>query len=836
VSKRTPRRNAAAGVGLTLVTFSIGLMLAVFVAGSASAKTSPKSKTTSTGASTAATLATPPIAPADKFSVINGTVNAASDHEIVGSSAFPNFTTGAVDNYYTMAHSHVDNSPFAEGTASPFDTGPVGQTAAAGNFQQPQYADSRWPGGPDKATYGSQGGPSASSTADNNRATADASEPSNGFSGPGPHGTKTLALPRGFNAALQQALAAWNSKWDGRLGMTKATPKVTTTRAPVTVPSSPVKPPGVTVTSPHVGGVTPPVTVPSPKLPSPTAEAAPRAPASVGTPRPPSLPTPGSKGSAPSPGGTESLLKSSTLATLVYKTDKSKPDTSEKNTCKSDTVGTTGTGGTTTATATTTTTETPKSGTCTLVLSGESSMGRVTIGGGAIVIEGIHVTASITNDGTTTTPSYKAAISVASATIGGIPVTIDEDGVHVAGQGGGLPYKQASDALNSALNKAGIQIFLVAPEVTNCSATGSGTGGGTTTGTTTTTSSTSTPTSTDQSGGTSSCGGQTGMSSSSCDQSSSGSSGGSGGLPAPPSAPTSTQSSTTTTPSSSCGSSDMGASCDETSTTGTGTTNTTTTSSGAPSLGPSTTSTTTTTSSTQSSTTRSSGACGPSGTTGPSSCTKAGAAPSTTTGSNEQSATTSTTDSTSPSSSGTFQFGPGPGTNNAGEETVTATGVHIVFTQPVSPPGVPAQFVEHILGEVFVDSLASPAAPVSDLGFSGGSSFSPSASSSSSSSSSCLGGGHSSLKASGSGSSAGGGSSGIAGSSASGGGSLGSSSASGLGSASQPNGTSTANSLPARFASALHKPLWLLLAYVVWQLLVIGTGWSLWNWRRGGAA
>jgi hypothetical protein len=41
--------------------------------------------------------------------------------------------------------------------------------------------------------------------------------------------------------------------------------------------------------------------------------------------------------------------------------------------------------------------------------------------------------------------------------------------------------------------------------------------------------------------------------------------------------------------------------------------------------------------------------------------------------------------------------------------------------------------------------------------------------------------------------------------------------------------------MPARFASALRKPLWLLLAYVVWQLLVIGTGWSLWNWRRGGA-
>jgi hypothetical protein len=33
----------------------------------------------------------------------------------------------------------------------------------------------------------------------------------------------------------------------------------------------------------------------------------------------------------------------------------------------------------------------------------------------------------------------------------------------------------------------------------------------------------------------------------------------------------------------------------------------------------------------------------------------------------------------------------------------------------------------------------------------------------------------------------------------------------------------------------LRKPLWLLLAYLVWQALVIATGTSLWNWRRGEA-
>lgn len=827
MTKPTRGRKVLTGTALTLVTFTIGLLLAVLVAGSASAKTSPKTTPKKHPKTGSPSLTTPALAPADKFSAINGTVNAAADHEIVGSSAFPNFTTGAVDNYYTMAHSHVDNSPFAEGLSSPFDTGPVGQTAAAGNFQQPQYADSRWPGGPDKASYGNQGGPDAESAASNNRAHADASESSNSMSGPGMHGSTTLAVPKGFNDALQQALGKWNSKWDGRLGMKNPTaPKVTTPKAPVNVPSLPVKPPSVT--TPHL-----PAGVPAPpvKLPSAGAMGATRSPASFSLPKPPSLPS----SRPPSGGGTESSLASSTLATLVYKTDGSKAaDTSESNTCKSDTVATTGTTGTgtTDTTATTTTPEKPKSGTCTLVLTGESSVGRVSLGGGQIVIDGIHVTASITNDGTT--PSYKAAITVASATIGGVPVTIDQNGVHVAGQGGGLPYQQASTALNSALKQAGIQIFLVAPQVTTgsqCGSTGSGggSGGGTGGGGMSTN-----PTTTDQSGGgTSSCGPTT---ASSCQSGSGGSGGGAPGLPAPPSAPSAPAptpgSSTTTTPS--CGPPpDMGTSCDQTgSGTGGGTSTGTTTTSAAPALGPST--TTSSTSTNQTSTTSTTSSCDQSGMTGPSSCTKAGAANGTSTGSsNDMSTTTTSADSNAPMSGGTFQFGPGPGTNNAGEETVTATGVHIVFTQPVSPSGVPAQFVEHILGEVFVDSLATPAAPMPSggLGFS-----SSSLSSSPSPSSSCLGAKHSgsslsgssSMTASGGGSSAGGSSSLVSGSGA------GSPAASALGASSQPTSGTTGSSVPASFAHALKKPLWLLLGYLVWQALVIGTGWSLWRWRKGG--
>jgi hypothetical protein len=193
-------------------------------------------------------------------------------------------------------------------------------------------------------------------------------------------------------------------------------------------------------------------------------------------------------------------------------------------------------------------------------------------------------------------------------------------------------------------------------------------------------------------------------------------------------------------------------------------------------------------------------------------CGRTSKATDTTTTSSDQSNMTSTTGSYDPLA------GPYGGMSNSGAETVTATGVHVVFTQPVNQSGVPAQFVEHILGEVFVDSLAQPAPPVSDIGLS------------SSLSSSCLGGNQSTQ---GSGLAGGGSSLTAGGSGASG--SL-SSSASGFGSSSQPVSGTAGNSLPAAFALALKKPLWLLLAYLVWQALVIGTGWSLWNWRRGDAS
>jgi hypothetical protein len=817
MKKQTHRRNGLAVGAMTLVTFSLGVTVAVFLAGSASAS----SPTTTTSTSATSLGADDPNSPGARFFVINGTVYAASDHATVGSSAFPNYTTGAVDNYYSLAHSHVDNSPFAEGTASPFDTGPIGQTAAAGNFQQSQYADARWPGGPDKATFGSQGGPYATAEADVYRGIAEASMPSNGLSGPG------LKLPKGLDSKLQAALAAWKAKFAGLLGTKKpAPPTVTTpkgappvpTKTPTT-PTATVPTPVATVTTPNLGGVTPaPPAVPSapkaPSVPGASAMAPPRsltaAPAIPGTPK---------AASSSSSADGESLLHSWTLAKLVPVSEIPENLTAKTDTTKTDTT-------------TTATTKTDPAKTYALLQSGESSLGRVSLGGGQIVIHGIHVMATIANAGT---PTYNASISVASASIGGVPVTIDQDGVHIAGHSQSLPYQQASDGLNSALKQAGIQIFLVAPEVTDCTQS-SGFGGGTGGGTDTSTTSNTTTTTSDQSGTTSPCDqGGMGMSTG-CDQGSSGSSG--GGTPGVPTNTTtttsSTQTDTTSTNPNSCGQTDTGAGCDQ-SGTGSGSTGTTTTSGATGGIGPTKTTTTTTNSSNPSGTTGSPSWCNSySPPPMPSSCTTSGTKKGKTSTSSKN---PDTTTATSP----TDQTGMGTDTTNSIEETVKATGVHLVFTQPVQQSGVPAQNVEHILGEVFVDSLAEPAPPVPPLG---GLGLAGSAKSSKSFSS-CLGGAHKSgktvsggaLSSSGGSSASGGGvASSGSGSGAGAGGSLASSGSSLGASAASPTSGSPGSSFPASVVHALRKPLWLLLAYVVWQLLVIGTGASIWHWRRGGAA
>ena len=94
----------------------------------------------------------------------------AGVHAVGGTSAFPNFQNGAVDNRYPLAQVEQDASPSADARASYSDTGPLADTAgsqynqscSAGNPPPPPsacqnpnnnvpYADSNYPGGPQSA-------------------------------------------------------------------------------------------------------------------------------------------------------------------------------------------------------------------------------------------------------------------------------------------------------------------------------------------------------------------------------------------------------------------------------------------------------------------------------------------------------------------------------------------------------------------------------------------------------------------------------------------------------------------------------------------------------------
>lgn len=611
--------------------------------------------------------------PAAKYSVLNGTVNVATDHERIGSSAFPNYTNGAVDNYYSMAHTHVDGSPFAEGTASPADSGPIGQTAAAGNAQQPQYADARWPGDSGSATFGNQGGPYGVAQATDYSASAESEEASSSASAP--TGSTMIAVPKGFNGRLEAALAKWKAKWLGRLHLKRKAPTPKFLAPAVTIPTTPKLPtlPKVTTPAVTVPGV---ATVPSATVPSVTVP-------SVTVPPPPTVSVPSLKGPQAAPSRSLAASPASTTGTST--------------TTDTTTTGTT-TGTTTTGTTTTNPSPAPDGGsvlkstskaeldpqTNALVTSGESSLGLVSVGSGQIVLEGIHVAASITNSGskpvddggfgfgtgtdttgttttgaTTTSPipgvrsnsaTYKVSVRVAAASIGGVPVTIDEDGVHVAGQGSALPYQQASDALNSALAQAGIRISLVGPEITT----------------------------------------------------------------------------------------------------------------------------------------------------------------------------------------------------KDGEETIDATGVHVYFTQPINAPGAPSQFAEHILGEVYVDSLAVLAQPLQAPGFGdsssqlGGGKTKPGAATKSKAGTPAKGGGTGTAATHSAGTP-------ISGSTSSGAfpssgseisGSVQPEASSSFGSPSLPASPTggSAQAAPSGFVSAVKKPVWLLIGFLIWLGLSGATGWSLWKWRREGAS
>jgi hypothetical protein len=162
------------------------------------------------GAATGLATGVPTVRAAVSLGVANGTVTAAADHVALGSGVFPNFKSGAIDSWIPLAHAHVDNAPFAEGTASPLDTGPLGATAAgAASKPQPQYAEARFPKADNTAdTVGSPGGPYAHVSAVQGSAAATAT-----MAGGAPAPAPQNADRRARLAALDAALQAWRARF-----------------------------------------------------------------------------------------------------------------------------------------------------------------------------------------------------------------------------------------------------------------------------------------------------------------------------------------------------------------------------------------------------------------------------------------------------------------------------------------------------------------------------------------------------------------------------------------------------------------------------------------------
>ena len=94
----------------------------------------------------------------------------------------------------------------------------------------------------------------------------------------------------------------------------------------------------------------------------------------------------------------------------------------------------------------------------TAVVDAVSVMRKVSLGGGAVTIDSITSTAHAVTTGKTATGT--ASTTVNGMKIGGVPVTVDDKGVHIQGQGQPLP---SLDALNSMLKQAGFQLIVADP-------------------------------------------------------------------------------------------------------------------------------------------------------------------------------------------------------------------------------------------------------------------------------------------------------------------------------------------------------------------------------------
>ena len=90
-----------------------------------------------------------------------------------------------------------------------------------------------------------------------------------------------------------------------------------------------------------------------------------------------------------------------------------------------------------------------------------SVMRDISLGGGVFRIDSVTSVAHAVTNGKTATGT--SSTTVQGMKVGGIPVTVDDKGIHVQGQGQTLP---SIDALNSLLKNFGFQVFVADPTKT----------------------------------------------------------------------------------------------------------------------------------------------------------------------------------------------------------------------------------------------------------------------------------------------------------------------------------------------------------------------------------
>jgi len=100
-------------------------------------------------------------------------------------------------------------------------------------------------------------------------------------------------------------------------------------------------------------------------------------------------------------------------------------------------------------------------GPATVTVDATSVLHNVSLGGGAITIDSVTSVAHAVSDTVHATGS--AATTVQGMKIAGVPVTVDDKGLHVAGQGSSLP---GADQLNTALAQSGFKVFVAKPTKT----------------------------------------------------------------------------------------------------------------------------------------------------------------------------------------------------------------------------------------------------------------------------------------------------------------------------------------------------------------------------------